>query len=90
MIRLVSTTAIDTLAIDPINHNVIYAGTGDLNYGSFSMGSQGILKSVDAGASWTVLERQSSVRLTRNRRVNFRNTMRSARCASIQTTVTSS
>ena len=28
---------------------------GDLNYGSFSMGSQGILKSTDAGATWTVL-----------------------------------
>ncbi len=46
---------IDTLTIDPNNHNTIYAGTGDLNYGSFSMGSQGILKSTDAGAHWTVL-----------------------------------
>ena len=52
---LISTTAIDTLAIDPSNHNTIYAGTGDLNFGSFSMGSQGILKSIDAGAHWTVL-----------------------------------
>ena len=52
---LVSTTSIDSVAIDPNNHNTIYAGTGDLNYGSFSMGSQGILKSTDAGASWTVL-----------------------------------
>ena len=26
-----------------------------LNYGSFSMGSQGILKSTDAGAHWTML-----------------------------------
>ena len=41
--------------IDPNNHNTIYAGTGDLNYGSFSMGSQGILKSTDGGATWTVL-----------------------------------
>ena len=47
--------SIDTLTIDPNNHNTIYAGTGDLNYGSFSMGSQGILKSTDAGAHWTVL-----------------------------------
>ena len=47
---LISTTSIDTLAIDPSNHNTIYAGTGDLNFGSFSMGSQGILKSIDAGA----------------------------------------
>ena len=52
---LISTTGIDTLAIDPANHNTIYAGTGDLNYGSFSQGSQGILKSGDGGATWTVL-----------------------------------
>ena len=52
---LVSTTSIDSVTIDPSNHNTIYAGTGDLNYGSFSMGSQGILKSTDAGATWTVL-----------------------------------
>jgi len=52
---LVSTTSVDTLAIDPNNHNTIYAGTGDLNFGSFSMGSQGILKSTNGGASWTVL-----------------------------------
>ena len=49
------TTSIDTVTIDPNNHNTIYAGTGDLNFGSFSMGSQGILKSTDAGATWTVL-----------------------------------
>lgn len=52
---LLGTTSIDTLAIDPNNHNTIYAGTGDLNYGSFSMGSQGILKSSDAGATWKLL-----------------------------------
>jgi hypothetical protein len=43
------------LAIDHNDHNVVYAGTGDLNFGSFSMGSQGILKTTDAGATWTVL-----------------------------------
>ena len=52
---LIGTTAIDTVTIDPNNHSTVYAGTGDLNYGSFSMGSQGILKSTDAGATWTVL-----------------------------------
>src|ERR1017187_10271295 len=52
---LIATTSIDTLVIDPHNHNTIYAGTGDLNYGSFSRGSQGILKSPNAGATWTVL-----------------------------------
>src|ERR1700730_15793135 len=52
---LIATIAIDTLTIDPNTHNTIYAGTGDLNYGSFSAGSQGILKSTDAAASWTLL-----------------------------------
>ena len=52
---LISTTSVDTVAIDPNNHNTIYVGTGDLNYGSFSMGSQGILKSTNGGASWVVL-----------------------------------
>ncbi|HEV7473972.1 MAG TPA: Ig-like domain repeat protein, partial [Pyrinomonadaceae bacterium] len=52
---LISTTSVDSVVIDPNNHNTIYAGTGDLNFGSFSMGSQGILKSTDGGASWTVL-----------------------------------
>ena len=52
---LIGTTAIDTVTIDPNDHNTVYAGTGDLNYGSFSMGSQGILKSADAGATWVVL-----------------------------------
>jgi hypothetical protein len=52
---LISTTAIDSVTIDPNDHNTVYAGTGDLNFGSFSMGSQGILKTTDAGATWTVL-----------------------------------
>ena len=51
----VSTLSIGTITIDPNDHNTIYAGTGDLNFGSFSMGSQGILKSTDGGANWTVL-----------------------------------
>lgn len=52
---LIATTSVDTIAIDPNNHNVVYAGTGDLNFGSFSMGSEGILKSTDGGMNWTVL-----------------------------------
>ena len=52
---VVSTTSVDSVTIDPNNHNTIYAGTGDLNFGSFSMGSQGILKSTDGGATWTVV-----------------------------------
>ena len=47
--------AIGDIVIDPNNHNTVYAGTGDLRYGSFSFGSAGLLKSTDAGASWSVL-----------------------------------
>ncbi|MBL8298161.1 MAG: hypothetical protein JNN30_07435, partial [Rhodanobacteraceae bacterium] len=47
--------AIGDIHIDPNNHNTVYAGTGDLRYGSFSFGSTGLLKSTDAGASWAVL-----------------------------------
>jgi hypothetical protein len=50
-----ATTSIDTVTIDPNNHLTVYAGTGDLNYGSFSMGSQGILQSMDGGNTWTTL-----------------------------------
>src|SRR6266478_2878554 len=52
---LISTTAINTIVIDPNNHKTIYAGTGDLRFAAFSMGSQGILKSTNAGVTWTVL-----------------------------------
>ena len=51
---LISVVTVDDLSIDPNNHNTIYVGTGDLNYGSFSMGSAGILKSTDAGVTWSV------------------------------------
>ena len=52
---LLSTIAIGDIVIDPNDHNVVYAGTGDLRFGSFSFGSAGVLKSSDQGATWTVL-----------------------------------
>src|ERR1051326_1881856 len=52
---LLATISIDSVTIDPNNHNTVYAGTGDLNFGTFSMGSQGVLKSTDGGGSWTLL-----------------------------------
>ncbi|MEP7041795.1 MAG: DUF11 domain-containing protein [Dokdonella sp.] len=47
--------AIGDLTMDPNNHDVIYAGTGDLRYGSFSFGAAGLLKSTDRGETWTLL-----------------------------------
>ena len=52
---LIGTTSINSVTVDPNNSSTVYAGTGDLNYGSFSMGSQGVLKSTDGGATWTTL-----------------------------------
>ncbi len=52
---LLTTIAIGDIVIDPNNHNVVYAGTGDLRFGSYSFGSAGVLKSDDQGATWHVL-----------------------------------
>lgn len=54
----IASIAIGDLFIDPNNANTIYAGTGDLRFGSFSFGSSGVLKSTDKGESWTVLGEQ--------------------------------
>ncbi len=51
----IANIAIGDLAIDPGNRNTIYAGTGDLRFGSFSFGAAGLLKSTDRGETWTVL-----------------------------------
>jgi len=51
----IASIAIGDLHMDPNNPDVLYAGTGDLRYGSFSFGSAGLLKSIDAGETWSVL-----------------------------------
>ncbi|MEO6066019.1 MAG: hypothetical protein ABIP49_09605, partial [Lysobacterales bacterium] len=51
----IANIAIGDLVLDPNNHNTIYAGTGDLRYGSFSFGAAGLLKSTDQGETWTTL-----------------------------------
>ena len=51
----IASIAIGELYIEPGNPDVVYAGTGDLRYGSFSFGAAGLLKSTDNGESWSVL-----------------------------------
>src|SRR4051812_10666779 len=51
----IASMAIGDITFDPNNHNILYAGTGDLRYGSFTFGSAGVLKSTDKGESWVVL-----------------------------------
>jgi hypothetical protein len=50
----IQNSAIGDLTLDPNNPDILYAGTGDLRFGSFSFGSNGVLKSVDGGLTWTV------------------------------------
>jgi uncharacterized repeat protein (TIGR01451 family) len=51
----IASMAIGDLTMDPNNHNVLYAGTGDLRYGSMSFGAAGVLKSSDRGETWQLL-----------------------------------
>ncbi len=51
----IASMAIGDITLDPNNHNTVYAGTGDLRYGSFSFGAAGLLKSTDGGDTWTIL-----------------------------------
>lgn len=46
--------AIGDITLDPNDHDTVYAGTGDLRYGSYTFGSAGLLKSTDAGATWAM------------------------------------
>lgn len=54
----IESIAIGDLEIDPNNPDVVYAGTGDLRFGSWAFGSAGLLKSRDGGDSWEVLGRE--------------------------------
>lgn len=47
--------AIGDLEMDPNDPNVVYAGTGDVRFGSWSFGSVGLLKTSDGGQTWRLL-----------------------------------
>ena len=48
--------ATGAVTIDPNNHNIIWVGTGEANFSIDSYYGQGILKSTDAGAHWTLIQ----------------------------------
>ena len=50
----IQASAISDMTLDPNDPNVLYAATGDLRFGSFSFGSNGVLKSTDGGETWVV------------------------------------
>ena len=50
-----ATLSMGAIAVAPSNPNVIYAGTGEADNSLDSFYGRGILKSTDAGATWTLL-----------------------------------
>jgi photosystem II stability/assembly factor-like uncharacterized protein len=51
-----STLSMGAIAVAPSNANIIYAGTGEANNSADSNYGVGILKSTDAGSTWTLLQ----------------------------------
>ncbi|HXN41693.1 MAG TPA: hypothetical protein VN918_07900, partial [Myxococcaceae bacterium] len=47
--------AMGAIAIDPVNPETVYAGTGEMNFSGDSYYGAGILRSDDGGATWTRL-----------------------------------
>jgi len=52
---LLPSIAVNSMAIDPVNPNVVYAGTGEGYFNPDSVRGAGIFKSTDAGANWSHL-----------------------------------
>lgn len=57
-----SASSISSIAFAPSNPRIIYAGTGEATYLTLAQAGQGILKSVDGGASWTPVGRSAFAR----------------------------
>ncbi len=55
MADLLPNIAVNSLAMDPSNSNVIYAGTGEGYFNEDSVRGAGIFKSTDSGANWSYL-----------------------------------
>ena len=56
-----ATLSMGAIAVAPSNPNIIYAGTGESNISLDCFYGRGILKSTDAGATWTLLTGNAGV-----------------------------
>ena len=55
-----ATLAMGAIAIDPVDPKIIYAGTGEANYAGDNLPGEGLLKSTDGGATWSLGSRFAS------------------------------
>ena len=62
-----SVLTIGAIAIDPINSNIVYAGTGEASASSFSFYGNGIYKTADAGLTWDNVGLENSSYISRIR-----------------------
>jgi photosystem II stability/assembly factor-like uncharacterized protein len=61
MSDFLSTLPVASLAVDPINPQILYAGTGELVGSNSSIPGSGIWKSIDGGLNWFLLTATSGV-----------------------------
>ncbi len=60
-----SVLPIGDIAIDPVNSNIIYVGTGEANGGHNNLTGGGLFKSTDAGSTWQFLGMEKTVSIGR-------------------------
>jgi photosystem II stability/assembly factor-like uncharacterized protein len=53
------TTAMGALTIEPVNEQIVYAGSGEANFANHSRYGLGLFKSTDGGDTWQVLAAQT-------------------------------
>ncbi|MEZ4689015.1 MAG: hypothetical protein R3A12_02090 [Ignavibacteria bacterium] len=56
---------IGDIAVDPVNSNIVYAGTGEANGGHNNFAGAGIYKSTNGGQTWNQSGLQSTVTIGR-------------------------
>ncbi|MDH7514812.1 MAG: T9SS type A sorting domain-containing protein [Bacteroidota bacterium] len=47
--------AMGAIAIDPVDTNIVYAGTGEANFGQHMFDGGGMMKSTDGGTTWRLI-----------------------------------